>query len=222
MGIRNYYKRIFTGQHPDKLRYKRQSAFFPRIAGMGTSFKSNEVDAQLRNLALRDALEPYNDDSVNKRLLSHLSLEAENEYLYDILEWEKAPLKPIYRWFNPPLCPPRPDRIRDEDVPGILDCILHKLFEKHIVLEFTDHLSDKELYWVIWCNILPCEAKMVYTQKYMSWDCAHINGDPDIWLRYYASPEEREVWAETYQLPLPPMEIPKYPRHLPEKPEMDV
>ena len=32
----------------------------------------------------------------------------------------------------------------------------------------------------------------------------------------------REVWAETYQLPLPPMEIPKYPRHLPEKPEMDV
>ena len=63
---------------------------------------------------------------------------------------------------------------------------------------------------------------MVYTEKYMSWDCAHINGDPDVWLRYYASPEEREIWAETYQLPLPPIEIPKHPRHLPEKPEIDV
>ena len=195
---------------------------FPPLenTSMGTSFGYNhEVEALLRNIELRNALEPYTDDSVNKNILSHLSLDAENEYLFDILEWENAPLKPIYRWFNPPLCPPRPENVKDEDLKDILECIIQKLFEKHIVLEFTDHLSDRELYRVIWRNILPFEAKMIYSQKYMSWDCAHINGDPDVWLRYYASAEEREIWAETYELPMPPMELPKYPRHLPEKPE---
>ena len=35
-------------------------------------------------------------------------------------------------------------------------------------------------------------------------DCTGANRDPEVWLRYYATEEEREDWAEMYDQPLPP------------------
>lgn len=194
--------------------------FSPEIADMGTTYRYNhEVEAQLKNVELRNALEPYLDESVNRVFLSNLTLDQENEYLSSMLAWEKANIIPVYRWFSPELCPPRPSLIQDCDLSDILEYVIQKLYDKHIVLEFTDHLSDRELYTLIWRDILPSEAKLVCDKKdYISWDCAHINGDPETWLRYYASEEERQIWADAYEQTPPPAELPTYPRHLPENP----
>ena len=35
------------------------------------------------------------------------------------------------------------------------------------------------------------EKKMDSTQSYLHWDCSDASGDPETWLRYYASDEER-------------------------------
>ncbi len=51
-------------------------------------FVSTEVDELLRNLELRDELEPYFDESVSRILFQRLPLAAENDFLASMLEWE--------------------------------------------------------------------------------------------------------------------------------------
>ena len=180
-----------------------------------------EVDEILRNAELRSELEPYYDESISRVNVQHISLRHENEYLAAMLDWERAPILPIYRWFEPELRPPHPNQLDNDDLPKILKDLLEQLYEKKIVLDFTDHLSDRELYTLICRDILPAREKKVDVRKgALHWDCSHNCGvnDPTVWLTYYASDEEREDWADRYGLPLPEKEYPLNPRDMPQDP----
>ncbi len=181
--------------------------------------RPDEIEELLRNAELRDELEPYYDESISRINVQHLPLTVENEFLASMLAWERAPILPIYRWFEPELRPPRPDVLTDEDLHAILWDVIEKLHEKRIVLDFTDHLSDRQLYCLIYRDILPSrEKKIDLGTNYLHWDCSYTNGDPEIWLRYYATREERLAWTEAYRQPLPPRMKPPYPRRLPQDP----
>jgi hypothetical protein len=173
----------------------------------------------LRNAELKNELEPYYDESISRVNAQHWSLTLENEFLASMLAWERAPILPIYRWFTPELRPPRPSMLNDADLHNILWDVIQKLFERRIVLDFTDHLSDRELYTLICRDILPSREKMIEGgTNFLHWDCARGGGDPEVWLRYYATEDEREDWAETYHQPLPPAETPPHLRPLPTDP----
>jgi hypothetical protein len=179
---------------------------------------SSELDELLRNAELRDELEPFYDESISRVNVQQLPLSVENEYLASMLAWEIAPSLPVYRWFEPELRPPRPSALSDQDLHEILWDLIFKLNEKRIILDFTEHLSDRELYTLIYRDILPSrEKKIDLRTNYLHWDCAAVSGDPEVWLRYYATDEERQAWAETYRQPLPDMEVPPYPRSMPEE-----
>ncbi len=176
----------------------------------------DEVEELIRNAELRNELEPFYDESISCINIQQLPLAVENEFLASMLAWEQAPVLPIYRWFDPELRPPRPGSLRDEDLHKILWDVIYKLYEKRIVLDFTDHLSDRELYGLIYRDILPSREKMIDSgRNYLHWDCAGADGNPEIWLRYYATQSERQAWAETYHQPLPAREAAPYPRRLP-------
>jgi hypothetical protein len=180
---------------------------------------SDEVEQLLRNAELRDELERYFDESISRVNVQHLTLAAENEFLASMLAWEQAPVLPIYRWFDPELRLPRPEVLDDADLHSILWDVVRKFFQKRIVLDFTDHLSDRELYCLIYRDILPArEKKLDHMSNYLHWDCTGPSGDPDVWLRYYASEEEREEWSDCYRQPLPSRDPPPYPRTLPREP----
>ena len=179
----------------------------------------DEVEQLLRNAELRDELERYFDESISRVNVQHFTLAAENEFLAAMLAWEQAPVLPIYRWFEPELRPPRPESLDDESLHKILWDVVRKLYRKRIVLDFTDHLDDRELYRLIFRDILPArEKKIDWPKNYLHWDCTGANRDPEIWLRYYATDEEREDWAEMYDQPLPPALPLPYPRDLPGEP----
>jgi hypothetical protein len=181
--------------------------------------QAGELEELLRNAELRDELEPYYDESISSVNVQELPLTVENEYLASMLAWETAPILPIYRWFDPELRPPRPDVLSDPDLHDILGDIVRKLFEKRIVLDFTEHLSDRQLYMLIYRLILPArEKKLDLGTNYLHWDCAGASGDPEVWLRYYATEDEREAWADTYHQPLPPRSKRPFPRFLPREP----
>jgi hypothetical protein len=181
-----------------------------------------EVEQLLRNAELRDELERYFDESISRVNIQHLTLAAENDFLASMLAWEQAPVLPIYRWFEPELRPPRPESLDDEDLHHILWEVIRKLFSKRIVLDFTDHLSDRELYCMIFRDILPArEKKLDWPTNYLHWDCTGPGSDPEVWLRYYATEEERQGWAETYRQPLPRAAPAPYPRRLPREPDPD-
>jgi len=181
---------------------------------------SDEVEQLLRNAELRDELERYLDESISRVNVHALPLSAENEFLASMLAWEQAPILPIYRWFEPEMRLPRPEVLGDDDLHKILWDVIHKLYEKRIVLDFTDHLSDRQLYCLIFRDILPAREKKVdWPNNYLHWDCTGPAGDPELWLMYYASDQEREDWADLYNQPLPPQLPPPYPRRLPREPK---
>jgi hypothetical protein len=96
---------------------------------------------------------------------------------------------------------------------------IQKLFEKRVVLDFTDHLTDRELYCLIVRDILPSpEKKIDNSSSYLHWDCSDASGDAQLWLRYYATAEEREQWAGDFGETLPSHEEPPYRRDLPRAP----
>ena len=180
---------------------------------------ADDVDQLLRNAELRDELERYQDESISRVNVQQLPLAAENEFLASMLAWEQAPILPIFQWFQPELRLPRPDLLSDEDLHQILWDVIHKLYGQRIVLDFTDHLSDQQLYCLIYRDILPArEKKIDCSSNYLHWDCAGATDDPEIWLTFSASQQEREDWATLNEQSPPPARLPPYPRLLPHEP----
>jgi len=178
----------------------------------------DEVEQLLLNARLRDELEPYCDESIT-RLSGGLPTAVENEYLASMLAWEMAPVVPIYQWFEPELHPPAIELLDDDQLRAVLRETVDKLFEKQIVLDHTDHLSDRELYCVILRDILPSsEKKIDRTKRYLRWDCSDWGDESLIWLRYYATDAERREWARHTGRLLPKREAPPFPRRLPAAP----
>lgn len=171
----------------------------------------DEVDLMLANAALRDALEPYWDESIDDPSTRRMSLSAENEYLESMLAWERAPALPIAQWFSPPLQLPCPDQLSDTELAAILYQTIERLSSQHVVLLCTDHLSDRELYKLIYCDILPSYEKQIPGQR-IEFRCV---ADNETWLRYYASAVERRRYQEDHAAEIPPAESPRYPRQLP-------
>lgn len=179
-----------------------------------------EVDHLLLNAQLRNELEPFLDESVNLVNVRRMPTPTENEFLASMLAWERAPVLSLSQWFNPELVIPPPESLSDARLSEILSATIHRLYEKRIVLEFTDHLTDRQLYCVIYRDILPSpEKKIDLPKNYLHWHCLDDADEPELWLRYYASEHERREWAAENELPLPPTERPPYPRKMPRRPQ---
>lgn len=181
---------------------------------------AEEVEQLLLNARLRDELEPYLDESVELMNSRRLTTPVENEFLASLLAWERAPVLPLSRWFQPELVLPHPDQLGNEELSRILTETIQRLYEQRIILDFTEHLSDRQLYTLIFRDILPSPEKKVDLPKnFLHWHCLDDEGEPETWLRYYASPEERRAWASETGQPLPPSEPPPFPRKMPRRPQ---
>jgi len=177
---------------------------------------NDEVEQLLLNAQLRDELEPFLDESVEAVNTHQMPTHEENKYLASMLDWERAPVLPICRWFAPELSTPHPDSLNDEQLTYELTRVIEALYHKQIVLDYTDHLSDRELYRLVYRDILPAREKMIDRKDtLLHWQCIDVNQDPEIWLRYYATQSEREAWEDEVGGILPPSEPPPYRRRMP-------
>lgn len=172
----------------------------------------DEVDLMLANARLRDELEPYRDESIDTST-TRMTLRTENEYLASMLAWERAPALPIASWFTPALELPSPEAIDDETLDRLLVETIDRLHAEKVVLRCTDHLSNRDLYKIIYRDILPCcEKKVEIAGKFLEWRCIE---DTDTWLRYYADAVDRRRFQEEHDVDLPDSEEPKFRRNLP-------
>ncbi len=126
--------------------------------------------------------------------------------LSSLLAWERAPALPISKRFTPELVHPRLDDLSDVEVRVLLRNTIERLYSQRIVLEMTEHLSDRQLYCLISRDILPSyEKKIDHPRNYLHWHCLDDN-DTDSFLRYYATDERGEPRQAENQGELPPME----------------
>jgi hypothetical protein len=180
---------------------------------------SDEVDQLLLNAQLRNELEPFLDESVHILDCRRLPTQAENEFLAQMLAWERAPVLPISQWFDPALVLPAPDKLSDEQLADLLAETIERLYDQRIVLELTEHLTDRQLYTLIYRDILPSnEKKIDLPRNFLHWHCLDPDTDEQVWLTYYASDEERDAWAEERGEKLPPQLPAPHPRKMPRRP----
>lgn len=123
--------------------------------------------------------------------------------------------------------PEPPAAINDTDLPGRLWEFIYALAGRRFYLHDTDHLSDRELYVWLYDEWLPEETADVPPEA--EFNC-HVDASEygtgsesgtNIWLRYYASPRDREEWLMGAEgEPLPPHEDLPFDRDrwLPEAP----
>ena len=111
-----------------------------------------------------------------------------------------------------------PEALTWRQIHTVLWETIQALYEKKIVLEYTEHLSDYQLYCLILRDILPShEKKLNNSPTYLHWHCLDPSDEPMTWLRYYASEEERNHWAtETGDVPPDPEAVP-FPRKMPRR-----
>lgn len=103
----------------------------------------------------------------------------------------------------------------DEALHAKLWEILRALPGIGMVIEDTDHLSDRELYrWLVTDALV--EETCLPTDLNGVWHVSPIGGcseeDNEIYLRYYADEETREHWRKDFGEPIPPKEVPPYDR----------
>ena len=138
----------------------------------------SELDLLLQNAQLRDEIEPFIDESYYMVDLDKMSTRRENEYLSSLLAWEKAPVLPICRWFEPELVVPPHHTMEDLELKQQLHQLIGRLYEKNILLLSTGHLSDRQLYCLISRDILPAEEKKVMLpDAYIRWQCLDTDSE---------------------------------------------
>jgi hypothetical protein len=126
-------------------------------------------------------------------------------------------VKPIDELVSWGLSIPDPDSQTDAEVSENLAELVQELAAHDFYLYHTDHLSDRELYSALWQHVLREEIVPggVWHHDFIG------NGSTEaiqVWLRYYATPDERENWAEEWpQDPIPDHQPLPYDRdkHLP-------
>jgi hypothetical protein len=111
---------------------------------------------------------------------------------------------------------PPPDTISDSDIKEVLWKVIHAMAELGTYLSSTDHLSDRDLYVVLWNDILREEYPIVPERfplvKLMDVLGRWSNEDIETWLTYYADEDARQRASEYGTRALPDHVDPPYPR----------
>lgn len=113
---------------------------------------------------------------------------------------------------------PPPDELTDESLPAKVWELLHELACRGFYVLHSDHLSDRELYAALWKDSLREPAMLPGRCRNGGWFHDFTgSGSPEhtqLWLRYYATDEERARYAreEWFTGSMPPHEQPPHGR----------
>ena len=117
---------------------------------------------------------------------------------------------------------PAPDELDDSQLTAKLWEVIRGLAMLRMFLYNTDHLSDRELYEELWHEVLREENPAMPVNENSA---CHIDlvgsgseEDNELYLRYYADEEDRQLWAKDWPNDvMPHHETPSFDRdrHLP-------
>jgi hypothetical protein len=92
---------------------------------------------------------------------------------------------------------PRPTQLTDVELTAKRWEVIRALLTRNIVPANTDHLSDRELYALLWNETLRKEFLISLTNTlHLDMTRTGIDDGMPIYLRYYASDEQREMYSE--------------------------
>lgn len=118
---------------------------------------------------------------------------------------------------------PTPESMDDRQLTAKLSEVIDALARMRVFLSQTDHLSDRELYTLLWKDTLREPVKDMPRDEPSAWHIDFLSGGGEdetrLYLKYYADEETRRRWlADFPEDEMPPHEVPPYvrDRHLPQ------
>ena len=179
------------------------SAFDP--AGEGQA----DVDREIRIEKMKRELDDLVDGSMISGAFEQVSPELEEIFLTRVCEFEKAPWDTNFnRLVRLGIEMVPPAELDDASLPAKLHEVIDALATIRCFLENTNHLSERELYEWLWTDGLREETPEL-SQLGGAWHMSPIGScneeDTKIFLKYYATEQERSRWQEEFALhSLPP------------------
>jgi len=151
-----------------------------------------------------------------------LSSQERERFWRNIVAFETAPLTTLLQQLRDAGCElPEPESMTDDQLTVKLGEVIDALARLHVFLEFTDHMSDRDLYIRLLRHELPQEIPWLPDDPQGAWHLQFTSGseeDTDAYLRYYADEDERRQWLVDFPDDvMPPHEELPYDRdrHLP-------
>ena len=144
--------------------------------------------------------------------------EVEEAFLEHVLEFETAPKRKLIDVLKEAGVElRRPSKLKDAELTAKLWEVIHALLAQFVVLSNTDHLSDRELYTLLWNETLRKDVVMC-PRCILQIDMTNTGIDEAMptYLKYYAGENERLLYARDHpEFKMPPhVEPPRRRDHL--------
>lgn len=142
----------------------------------------------------------------------------EEEFLENIVAYESAPWTTHYQQLEEAgIELPAPETMDDEKLTARLWEVIEALVRMRVFVDSTNHLNDRELYALLWSDVLHEEVKAMVFDEYSAWhiDLIGSGSDEDIhlWMKHYADEETRLQWMRDWpDYEMPEHEDPPYDR----------
>lgn len=153
-----------------------------------------------------------------------LSSEQSEQFWRRVVEYETAPSTTDFQQLTDAgLELPEPEAMDDKQLTAKLWEIIGALARMRVFVSQTDHLSDRELYTLLWRDVLREETPMLPASPSSACHLDLLGGcsetDNYLYLKYYAEEDARQYWQEDFpDYDMPAHENPPYDRdrHLPQ------
>ena len=163
----------------------------------------DQVDQDIRINELTETLRELTDGEMVEFAAEDCPPEVQEQFLQNVLDWENAPdTSNLQQLQDQGIELPAPDELTDEQLHAALRQVIETLVQRNVFLENTDHLSDRELYTVLWEDVLREVTKDIppAADWHQHIDMLGSYGEEEIYLylKYYADEEHRQDWAAEY------------------------
>lgn len=147
--------------------------------------------------------------------------EVAAQFWQNVAAYEQAPLTTHFRQLEEAEVElPDPEAMDDRRLTAKLWEVIEALARLRVFLSQTNHLSDRELYTLLWHDLLREQVKNMPLDESFAW---HIDltgsgstEDTYLYLKYYADEETRQRWAADFpddempELAEPPFDRDRY------------
>lgn len=180
---------------------------------------SDDVEQELRIANLKQQAQQAAGGKVVSWESDLLSGDQREEFWRRVMECEnnQATTTDFQRLIDGGVELPQPEELADEQLRSKLWEVLMALTQMRVFVESTDHLNDRELYALLWHDVLREETPVDPADSDSAW---HVNmlgsgseADTNLYLKYYADEDWRRHWlAEFPDYEMPAHENPPHDR----------